>query len=390
MIKKIILLLVLTLLQVEALENICTNKEEAGYGKEELAAYYIREEKIKKIEIECKKKDKNSCLILAMENLYNFHPCDSDNDRIREKGLKQLRFFCKKGSAKACFLLGYLEISYDEVNQDKYLSMACKLDDKYCSPINQKIDKTIFLDEIFNYHKDKLIRYKQVKKRIDFLHQSCVKEKNGMACYHLYLLYSHYTVIRGFLNSWVDEVNATKVNDYRYKSCIYSYAQIGCSAEYETDDQPPKKWLVDRAKKLKFVIPNPKFVPIQNENKEINEKRTFERSRVLVFRDDYFKKAWQINENSKWGYVYGTTWNTCKRLIPKNHSNWRFPLKKELLDMVSLFDKDIDFQYYWTSEQSKDDPMDYWVVDVKNGIIHEVYKNNHYEKGCIYVRDLNK
>ena len=399
MIKKTIFYLILILINIEAKESICSDKEDNGYSKEELQAYYIREQKIKKIEKKCKSKDIHSCVILAIEHIYNFHPCEGEHERLSNKGTLKLEKLCKKNSAEACFMLG--EVGIDENG----FKLACQKDKKYCPPLGYEINRyqPLYWNDI-----DALSNYQQVKKEINRLKKGCNVYKDRLACFTLQEFFTNRTKFPFKINSWV-EFNEKKAVEYRYKSCIYNYeSSYGCVAESEIDYQSPWQWLTDRAKKLEIPIPEPEFVPIKkkktedkkNSSKNI-KKRSCERSQVIRYTDKTFRKEWQINADIKFGiiiepchedigYLDGTTLDICKKLIPKDSATWRLPNKKELLQSIGLFNKNIDNQYYWTSEQSKEDSMDYWVVDVRDSTTHQVYKNNHYGKGCVYVRDLDK
>ena len=270
MIKTIVFCLIFILINIEAKESICSDKEDNGYSKEELQAYYIREEKIKPLKKKCKHGDKESCTLLAMENIYNFHPCYSDSEKLREKAIKSLKYLCDKdGYGEACFVLGYLDVDID-ADQKEYLSKACKQNKIYCSTESKKIVNQLNLfDESVEASIGKLDNYKKFKSILKGYDKACKIEKNGLACSSLRFLYENKRTFTFQVNEYV-AYNLEKANNYRYYACLYrpnGYAS--CHADYDRDYNPPKKWLIKRAKKLKFSIPKPKFIDIKKPTKEI-------------------------------------------------------------------------------------------------------------------------
>lgn len=385
---------------IEANDIICKDESENFYSKEELSAYFIREHKIKPLKIKCNKNEKYSCILQAMENIYNFHPCETESLELRKQGFNTLKSLCSENHSLACFTLGSMfDVSYT-VDQDYYLFEACKQDKTYCTPKNHKIEMIEDKENELQINQlSSLAKHTEVESYINFLRQKC-EEGNSEVCFQLMQLYTNHVTINGEVNEWVT-YDTNMAIKYRYQTCISSYEKLGCFSDYETDFQPPKKWLVDRAKNLNIQIPPLAFLEIKKDRKKVLNQHITKcsRSRVVRYLDKSKQQEWQINENSKsglksldcnedMGYFKGTTLNICKRLIPKDFHNWRLPFKKELINKSKLFNAKIDFQYYWTSEQSKEDPMDYWVVDVRNRTTHQVYKNNHYNKGCVYIRDF--
>lgn len=370
MIKQIILLLILLLLKIEALENICTNKEEAEYGQEELEAYYIRKEKIKLLKKKCERGEQESCRVLALENIYSIHPCITENDKMIKEGHSLLLDLCDKNNAKSC----YSYALHNKKKFNKYQKLACKLDNSFCIK-KEKVNPLI----------NAVSRYKQIQNELVKLDNICIKKKDGSACSELAYYYDYQDMFQPYF--LLVEQNKTKAHYYQYYSCLYDFDDSSCRIEGDGDYGKPILWMKERASKLDLSL----LVPYWNYD-ELNRESTQSRDMVRYI-DQEQAQIWQIGVDKKLYQAHTVREmyrGKCTDYIPKD-GNWKLATRKEILSVIDLFEKEKkDFQYYWTSEQSKEDLMDYWVVNVKNGTTHEVYKNNHYDKGCVYLKDFKK